>query len=334
VAEKVLPTYSDVLRARALLARVLPRTPTFSYPALSTELGCEFFVKHENHQPVGAFKVRGGVNLISALPEEEKRRGVITATRGNHGLSIAYAARLFGVRAVIVVPHGNNPEKNEAIRSYGAELIEHGKDFDEAREYVEEVVAVEGLRYIHSANEALMIAGVGTYALELFEDVPDLDSVLVPVGLGSGISGTCLVRAEVSPETRVIGVQAERAPSVYLSWKEKRRVVTESADTFADGLATRVPAAMTLELIQRHVDDFVTVSEEALARAVRDLLRYTHNLAEGAGAAPLAAARSLGAKLRGQRVAMILTGGNIDSATLQRLLAAPSIELSEERSKS
>jgi threonine dehydratase len=317
-----------------VVARYLPRTATFSYPSLSEELGCEFFVKHENHQPVGAFKVRGGVNLISALPEEEKRRGVISATRGNHGLSIAYAAKLFGVRAVIVVPHGNNPEKNAAIRSYGAELVEHGKDFDEAREYVEEIVAVEGLRYIHSANEPLLIAGVGTYALELFEDVPDLDYVLVPVGLGSGISGTCLVRGAVSPETRVVGVQAERAPSVYLSWKETRRVSTESADTFADGLATRVPAELTLELIQRYVDDFVTVGEEAMADAVRDLLRYTHNVAEGAGAAPLAAARSLEAKLRGKRVAMILTGGNIDSATLQRLLSTSTADLDEERSSS
>jgi threonine dehydratase len=316
------------------VARYLPRTATFSYPALSEDLGCEFFVKHENHQPVGAFKVRGGVNLISALREEEKRRGVISATRGNHGLSIAYAAKLFGVRAVIVVPHGNNPEKNAAIRSYGAELVEHGKDFDDAREYVEEIVAVEGLRYIHSANDPLLIAGVGTYALELFEDVPDLDYVLVPVGLGSGISGTCLVRGAVSPETRVVGVQAERAPSVYLSWKETRRVSTESADTFADGLATRVPAELTLELIQRYVDDFVTVGEEAMADAVRDLLRYTHNVAEGAGAAPLAAARSLEEKLRGKRVAMILTGGNIDSATLQRLLSAPTAELQEERSNS
>ena len=332
--EKVLPTYSDVLRARPVVSRYLPRTPTFSYPALSQELGCELFVKHENHQPIGAFKVRGGINLISALPEEEKRRGVISATRGNHGLSIAYAAHLFDVRAVIVVPHGNNPEKNEAIRSYGAELVEHGNDFDEAREHVEEIVAAEGLLYIHSANEPSMIAGVGTYALELFEDVPDLDTVLVPVGLGSGISGTCLVRGEVSPETRVVGVQAERAPSVYLSWKKKRLVTTESADTFADGLATRVPARMTLELIHRHVDDFVMVSEEAMVRAVRDLLRYTHNLAEGAGAAPLAAARSLRNELRGKRVAMILTGGNIDRATLQRLLATTETELHGERSES
>jgi threonine dehydratase len=314
------PTYQGVVAAREVVGRYLPRTPTFRYPGLSKDVGCELFIKHENHQPVGAFKVRGGVNLIAALPEEERRRGIVSATRGNHGLSLAYAARLFGVRAVIVVPHGNNPEKNDAMRAYGAELVEHGRDFDEAREHVQELVASEGLRHVHSANEPLLIAGVGTYALELFEDVPDLDYVVVPVGLGSGISGTCLVRAEVSPRTRVIGVQAERAPSIQRSWKEKRIVTTESADTFADGLATRVPATMTLEIIQREVDDFVLASEAEMERAVRDLLRFTHNLAEGAGAAPLAAIRSLGEPLKGKRVAMILSGGNIDRATLQAVL--------------
>ena len=314
------PTYEDVRRAREVVTRHLPRTPTFVYPALSEQLGCELFIKHENHQPIGAFKVRGGVNLVSSLSEEERARGVVCATRGNHGLSIAYAARLFGSRATVVVPHGNNPEKNEAMRAWGAELIEHGRDFDEARERVEEIVEERGLRYIHSANEPLLIAGVGTYALELFEDVRELDTVIVPVGLGSGICGTCLVRGAVSPKTRVIGVQAERAPAIYRSWKEKRLVTTESADTFADGLATRVPAELTLE-IEREVDDFVTVSEEALAAAIRDLLHYTHNLAEGAGAAGLAALSELRDSMRGRRVAIVLTGGNIDTATLRRVLA-------------
>ncbi len=315
------PTYEDVRRARDVVTRHLPRTPTFSYPALSEHLGCELFIKHENHQPIGAFKVRGAVNLVSSLSDEERARGVVCATRGNHGLSIAYAARLFGTRATIVVPHGNNPEKNEAMRAWRAELIEHGRDFDEARERVEEIVEERGLRYIHSANEPLLIAGVGTCAQELFEDVPELDTVIVPVGLGSGICGACLVRGAVSPNTRVIGVQAERAPAIYRSWKEKRLVTTESADTFADGLATRVPAELTLEIIERDVDDFVTVSEEALAAAIRDLLRYTHNLAEGAGAAGLAALSELRGSMRGSRVAIVLTGGNIDTSTLRRVLA-------------
>ncbi len=301
--------------------RHLPRTPVFSYPALSERLGCELFIKHENHQPVGAFKVRGGINLLASLSAEERARGVISATRGNHGLSLAYAARLFDARAVLVVPHGNNPEKNEAMRAWGAELIEHGVDFDEARLHVEELAREQGLRYVHSANEPLLIAGVGTYALELFEDVPGLDAVIVPVGLGSGICGTCVVRGVLSPETRVIGVQAERAASIYLSWREKRVVTTDSADTIADGLATRVPAELTLELIWREVDDFVTVSEDALAKAIRELLRYTHNLAEAAGAAGLAGLDLLRERLQGQRVAMILTGGNIDTETLRSVLA-------------
>jgi threonine dehydratase len=315
------PSYDDVLRAREIVTRHLPRTPVFSYPALSERLGCELFIKHENHQPVGSFKIRGGINLLASLSPEERASGVISATRGNHGLSLAYAARLFDMRAVLVVPHGNNPEKNEAMRAWGAEVVEHGVDFDEAREHVEELARTQGLRYVHSANEPLLIAGVGTYALELFEDVADLDTVIVPVGLGSGICGTCLVRGVLSPETRVIGVQAERAASVYLSWREKRIVTTDSADTIADGLATRVPAEMTLELIWREVDDFVTVSEEALAGAIRDLLRYTHNLAEAAGAAGLAAIDLLRERLRGQRAAIVLTGGNIDTETLRSVLA-------------
>lgn len=315
-----LPGFEDVLRAREVVGRHLPRTPTWSYPTLSQQLGCELFVKHENHQPVGAFKVRGGVNLVSALSNDERARGLIAATRGNHGLSIAWAARRFGVRAVIVVPQGNNPEKNEAMRALGAELIQHGRDFDEAREHVEALVARHGYRYVHSANEPLLLAGVATAALELFEDVPDLDALVVPVGLGSGICGAGLVREALSPRTRLIGVQSEGAPAIQRSWHERRPVTTASADTFADGLATRVPQALTLEGILRWVDDFVTVSDAAIAAAIRALLRHTHNLAEGAGAAPLAAVEMLRDSLAGQRVAMVLSGGNLDGATLRRVL--------------
>jgi threonine dehydratase len=315
------PTYEDVLKAQPVVGRYLPRTPTYSYPGLSAFVGCELFIKHENHLPIGAFKVRGGVNFMASLAEEERKRGVITATRGNHGQSIAYAARLFGARAVVVVPRGNNPEKNAAMAAWGAEVIEYGKDFDEAREHVSTLVATHGYRYVHPANEPLLIAGVGTYALELFADAPPLDAVIVPIGLGSGICGTALARERLSPKTQVIGVQAERAPAVYLSWKEKRLVSTASADTFADGLATRVPAEMTQGLINQKVDEIVTVSEEEMASAIRLLLFHTHNLAEGAGAASLAAAVKLRAQLTGQRVAIILSGGNIDAATLRRVLA-------------
>jgi len=315
------PTYDDILAARAVVGRYLPRTPAYPYPGLSAVTGSEIFVKHENHLPIGAFKVRGGVNFMASLSPGDKRRGVITATRGNHGLSIAYAARLFGAKAVLAVPRGNNPEKNAGMTALGAEVVEHGKDFDEAREHVAALVAAHGYRYLHPANEPLLIAGVGTYALELFADVPNLDAVIVPIGLGSGICGVSLVRERISPKTQVIGVQAERAPAVYLSWKEQRMVTADSADTFADGLATRVPAEMTQGIINRAVDEIVTVSEEEMAAAIRLLLFHTHNLAEGAGAASLAAALKLRSRLAGRRVAVILSGGNIDAATLRRVLS-------------
>lgn len=313
------PTYSDILTARAVVGRGLPRTPTYAYPSLSTLIGSDVYIKHENHLPTGSFKVRGGVNFVSSLSTEDRQRGIITATRGNHGLSVAYAARLCGTKATLVVPHGNNPEKNAGMKALGATVVEHGKDFDEAREHVTTLVAQHGYRFLHPANESL-IAGVGTYALELFADVRNIDAVIVPIGLGSGICGVSLVRERISPKTQVIGVQAERAPAVYRSWKEKRLVTTESADTFADGLATRVPAEITQDIINRLVDDIVTVSEEEIVAAIRLLLFHTHNLAEGAGAASLAAALQLRSQLAGKRVVLILSGGNIDTATLRGVL--------------
>jgi threonine dehydratase len=314
------PTYSDILTARAVVGRVLPRTPTYHYPSLSTLLGGDVWIKHENHLPTGSFKVRGGVNFVSSLSAEDRQRGVTTATRGNHGLSIAYAARLCGAKATLVVPHGNNPEKNAGMKALGATVVEHGKDFDEARDHAATLVAQHGYRFLHPANEPLLIAGVGTYALELFADVHNIDAVIVPIGLGSGICGVSLVRERISPKTQVIGVQAERAPAVYRSWKEKRLVTTESADTFADGLATRVPAEMTQDIINRLVDNIITVSEEEIAVAIRLLLFHTHNLAEGAGAASLAAALQLRAQFAGKRIVLILSGGNIDTATLRWVL--------------
>lgn len=314
------PTYSDILTARAVVGRVLPRTPTYHYPSLSTLIGGDVFIKHENHLPTGSFKVRGGVNFVSSLSTDDRQRGVITATRGNHGLSIAYAARLCGVKATLVVPHGNNPEKNAGMKALGATVIEHGKDFDEAHDHVVTLVAQHGYRFLHPANEPLLIAGVGTYGLELFADVQSVDAVIVPIGLGSGICGVSLVRERISPKTQVIGVQAERAPAVYRSWKEKRLVTMESAETFADGLATRIPAEMTQDIINRLVDSIVTVSEEEMAAAIRLLLFHSHNLAEGAGAASLAAALQLRSQLAAKRVVLILSGGNIDTATLRWVL--------------
>jgi threonine dehydratase len=315
------PTYADVVAAAPIVARHLRATPLYEWSALSRLLGCRFYLKHENHQPTTAFKVRGGVHLVSRLPEEQKRRGILGCTTGNHGQSLAYASRLFGVRCVLVVPVRNNPDKVAAMRTLGAEIIEHGEDFDAAREHCEALGQCEGLRYVHSANEPDLIAGVGTYGLEIVEELPHPDVVLVPVGLGSGICGTALVMAERSPGTRVIGVQSELAPAVTRSWREGRRIELDVPRTFAEGMATRVPADMTLELMRRYVADMVLVSDDALREAILLLLRHTHNLAEGAGAAALAAALQLRTTLSGKTVVGVLSGGNLDLRELGRLAA-------------
>ncbi|MDA2925783.1 threonine dehydratase [Acidobacteria bacterium AH-259-G07] len=313
-------TFQGILEAHKSIYRYLRPTPLIPYPLLDRFLGCRAYVKHENHHPTGSFKIRGGINLISNLSAEEKRRGVITATRGNHGQSIALASKLHGVRCTVSIPHGNNPEKNEAMEAFGAELLVYGRDFDEAREKVEEIQGKEDLRYVHSANEPMLIHGVGTYALEILEDLPRPDYIFVPLGGGSGISGVLTVVRAVAPGVKVVGVQAERAPSVYRSWKEGKIQTTDCCDTMADGLATRVPFELTFSIICRHVDDIVTVSEEELAGAVYHLYRTTHNVAEGAGAAALAAARKFGRQLAGKKVVLILSGSNIEAGLFRRIL--------------
>jgi threonine dehydratase len=314
------PTFEDVLLARKVIAPHLPHTPLHHYPALSKLLAAEVYVKHENHQPVGAFKVRGGVNLISRLGPEERARGVIAASTGNHGQSVAFGGRLFGVRAIIGVPQGANPGKVEAMRDLGAELIFHGRDFDEARCHVEELAAREGYRYIHSGDEPLLIAGVGTYALEILEDQPGIEAIIVSVGGGSGASGCCLVAKAVNRRIQVIGVQAEKAPAAYRSWKEGR-LVEDKMETFAEGLATRTAFALPQSILREHLDDFILVSEEELRRAILLCLEKTHNLAEGAGAAPLAAALRLKDRLRGKKVALVMSGGNISPERLREVLS-------------
>ncbi|HXG09260.1 MAG TPA: threonine dehydratase [Gemmataceae bacterium] len=317
-----LPTYADVLAAAPVVYRHLKPTPLYEWPALSKLLGFRYLLKHENHTPTTAFKVRGGIHLVARLPEEQKRRGIIGCTTGNHGQSLAYACRRFGVRCVLVVPVNSNPDKIAAMRALGAELIEHGRDFDEARAHCEAIRHREGLRYVHSANEPDLIAGVGTYALEIFDELPDPDVILVPVGLGSGICGTSLVAAARRPQTRVIGVQAELAPAVTLSWRAGRPVETDTPRTFAEGMATRVPAEMTLAIMRRHVHDMVLLSDDELRWAIRLLLRLTHNLAEGAGAAATAAAFRLRDRLAGKTVVGVLSGGNLDLRELAHILAA------------
>ena len=321
VPELKEPILADVESARDRIRPWLPPTALRSYPALSALAGAELFVKHENHQPIGAFKIRGGINLLSRLSDEERERGVISASTGNHGQSIAYAAKLFGVRAIITVPEGANPAKVDSMLALGAEVVFHGKDFDEAREEVERRGAAEGLRYIHSANEPLLIAGVGTCALEIIEEEPDLDALIVPIGGGSGAAGAGLVIESLSPRTKLIGVQAEEAPAARLSWKEGT-LVEAPMTTKAEGLATRCAFELTQGLLRKHLDDFVLVSEEEMSRAVRMLLEKTSNLAEPSGAASLAAALKLTDRLAGKKTGVILSGGNISPDQLMDLLAS------------
>ena len=313
------PTLKDAYAARPRVYRVVKPTPLMRHALLSAETGLDLYVKHENHNPTGAFKIRGGLNLIASLSAEE-RRGVITASTGNHGQSIAYASQREGVPCTIVVPRGNNPEKNAAMRALGAEVIEFGRDFDEAREKVEQMQHERGLRYVHSANEPLLIAGVATYALEIFDDLPDVDVVLVPIGGGSGACGCSIVRTGIGSRAKVIGVQAAGADAFARSWRTHTRVVGDKADTFAEGMATRVTFDLPFGILQRELDDVVTLGEDELAEGVRLALRATHNLAEGAGGSALAAALKLRDRLAGRKVVCVMSGGNIDRATLRRVL--------------
>jgi threonine dehydratase len=313
------PTLDDIYDARERVYRAVRRTPLLRHPLLAAETGLDVYVKHENHNPTGAFKVRGGLNLVGSLPDRD-RRGVITASTGNHGQSIAFACQREGVPCTVFTPVGNNPDKNAAMRAYGAEVVEHGRDFDEARERVEEIYTARGLRYVHSANEPLLIAGVGTLALEIFDDLPDVDVIFTPIGGGSGASGCGIVRTGLGRRTQVIGVQAAGADAFTRSWRSGARIAADRVSTFAEGMATRVTFDLPFSILQRELDDVVTLSEEELAGGVRLALRATHNLAEGAGAAPLAAAMKLRDRLAGKTVVCVMSGGNIDAATLKRVL--------------
>ncbi|MBI3078966.1 MAG: threonine/serine dehydratase [Deltaproteobacteria bacterium] len=320
LAEPLL-SLRGVLDARRVISRYLPRTPQHRSAALSRLVGCEVFVKYEHVQPIGAFKVRGGINLIARLTEAERRAGVIAASTGNHGQSVAYAAQVFAVKAVIGVPEESNPDKVQAMRDMGAEVLFHGKDYDEAREHVEALARERGYRYIHSANEPLLVAGVGTIGLEILEDLPDVEVIIVPVGGGSGAAGIGLAAKAINPHVEVIGVQSEAAPAAFRSWQAGHVVEMPSAGTFAEGLATRLGFQMTLALMGRYLDDFVLVSEEALEEAIVLYLERAHQVAEGAGAAALAAALQLRERLRGKKVVLDLSGGNLTREQLQGILA-------------
>jgi threonine dehydratase len=310
-------TMRDILSAHGVLRRYLAPTPLYRHPLLSARLGFDAYVKHENHLPIGAFKVRGGLYLLSNMGERELKRGVLTATRGNHGLSLGYAAKHFGSRAVIYVPRGNNPEKNQLMAAMGAEVVEFGRDFDDARLEAEARAHSDGIRYVHPANEPDLIAGAGTLALEVAESLPELDTIIVPMGAGSCAAGVVVALRAVLPKVRIIGVQAERAPALARSLAEGRLLVTDNADTFAGGLATRFAFELPFKLLSGQLDEVVLVSEEEMRDAVREALETTHNMAEGATAAAYAAARKLRSKLSGKRVVIVHTGQNTDRNTLR-----------------
>ncbi len=313
-----VPTLTDVLEARRRIAPHLHRTPLFGYAQLNELVGTDVLVKHENHQPIGAFKVRGGINLVSQLSDEERRRGVISASTGNHGQSIAYAARLFGVPSVICVPENANPVKVASIRGLRAELVVHGRDFDEAREHCERLAHRHGYRYVHSGNEPQLIAGVATETLEILEDQPRTGVIVVPVGGGSGAAGACIVAKAINPAIRVIGVQSAAAPAAYRSW-QAGHLVEDTMETFAEGLATRTAFELPQRILRQSLDDFVLVSDDQIRTAQALMIEATRNLVEAAGAAALAAALQMRDQLGGQRVVLILSGGN---ASRQQLLDA------------
>jgi threonine dehydratase len=313
------PTLADVLEARRRISPHLRPTPLFSYAALNDLLDATVFVKHENHQPIGVFKVRGGVNLVSQLSPEERERGVITASTGNHGQSIAYAARLFGVAATICVPKQANPVKVASMTGLGAELVFHGRDFDEAREHSERLAQERGYRYVHSGNEPLLIAGVATEALEIIEEEPRIEVIIIPIGGGSGAAGACIVAKAINPAIKVIGVQSEAAPAAFRSWKE-HDLVDDRMGTFAEGLATRTAFELPMRILWRWLDDFVLVSDDEIREAQALMIEATRNLVEAAGAAPLAAGLRLREQLTGRRVALVLSGGNASPEQLLDVL--------------
>jgi len=314
-----LPELSELQAAGELVHRSVTQTAQICWPLLCQRTGAEVWVKHENHTPIGAFKVRGGLVYMDALKRQGGTKRVLAATRGNHGQSIAFAAARAGLAATIVVPHGNSPGKNAAMRAFGAELIEHGRDFQEALEYTMTLAGEDGVTLVPSFDMAL-VKGVASYALELFYAAPDLDTVYVPIGLGSGICGVISARDALGLKTKVVGVVSENAAAYALSFESGELTSTNSADTLADGMACRVPVQEALDIIRAGAERIVQVSDDEILDAMAYLLTDTHNLAEGAGAAPLAALLQEKEKMAGQKVGLILSGGNADPPLIERVL--------------
>lgn len=312
------PTFHDVLEARSTIAPYVRTTPLISYAGLNKLLDAKVYIKHENHHPLGAFKIRGGVNLLAHLSDKELRGGVVTASTGNHGQSIAYSCGLFGAKATIVVPEGANSLKVESMQNLGAEVVFHGRHFDEARQHVERL-ATKGYRYIHSANEPLLIAGVATCCLEIIEECPNVDYIFVPMGGGSGAAGACIAAKAVNPNIKIIAVQSEEAPAGYLSWRN--RSITEAPmATIAEGLATQTGYTLTQSILWNLLDDFLLVSDSDIENSIAILIEKAHTLAEAAGAAALAGALQTQKRLSGKKVALIVSGGNITLDQLKNVM--------------
>ncbi len=313
------PTLRDVYRAKKTIAPHIARTPLHYSAGLSEMLEAEVYLKHEEYLPLGAFKGRGGINLLANLSDEEKERGLITASSGNHGQSIASACKMFGVKAIIGLPEGANPNKVAAMRSLGAEIIFHGADFDAARMHCELLAKEEGYRFVHPVNDSFIIAGVGTQALETLEDLPDVQVLMLPLGGGSGVSGACVVAKGIDPSIEVLAVQSEQAQAGYLSWKQGEIVESEMA-TSAEGIATRVGYELPLQIMSDLLDDFLLVSDEEIDRAIGILVDKAHTLAEGAGATALAGAIRYPEKVKGKKVAITVSGANITADQLRQSL--------------
>ena len=311
-----IPTLRDVYQARATISPYFDRTPLTYSPALSEMLDAEVHLKHEEHLPLGAFKARGGINLLAGMSEAERSRGVITASSGNHGQSIASACRMFGVRALIGLPVDANPNKVASMEALGAQLIFHGDNFDAAREHCERLAQEEGYRYVHPVNEPALIAGVATASLEIIEDLPDVEVMLLPIGGGSGISGACVVASAMNPDIQVVAVQSEAAPAAYLSWQQGQ-LVGAPMQTWVEGTATAVGYELPQQIIRHRLHDFVLVSDDDVRRAVAILVEKAHTLAEGAGATALAGAVRHPELVRGKKVSITISGANITLAQLR-----------------
>ena len=315
------PVFQDVLDARRVIQPHIYRTPLRRYPALSDLIGAEVWVKHENFQVAGSFKVRGGLNLVARTTEAERARGFITASTGNHGQSVAFAAGVYGSKATIVVPEGANPIKVSAMRALGARVLHHGPVFDSAREHAEQMAIEDEIRYVHPANESLLIAGVATYTLEIHEDIGGVDYLIVPVGAGSGASGACIVSDVVSPSTKVIAAQSAGAPSAFLSWK-RGDLVNAQMETEAEGLATSSSYELPQAILRKSLHDFILVSDQRIKEAAGRFIEGTRSLIEYAGAASLGAAMEMKETLKGKRVVIVASGANASMQQLADSLAA------------